>query len=323
MVRPCDFRPQGAELWSPHRTRAHAARTSRPASPPSRPGSAAAAGWSLNLPPASLDAATLAVTHQFATRRRPATSPAYRPAAPLFLPGSPPRSLRQGISTDEPASRWSASIKGTSYHVCNPAQRSLSTAFGTSAADPAGSMWHSLPSSPRAFEQSAGRTLIRPPSPQLAVTPCTPPPGPGAGPGTPLQLGMPPMGWRSWDAAAGTGWLAGGLSPRTPPATAARRLASPHPLLTDQSALSATPEGASSAVQVRTARLFARPKPERSATRAGRKKKRAGPQEPSPQEPRGSQEQSPGERPLSTTPDPEAEEQGGGGMRMGGGGDGE
>lgn len=171
MVRPSDFAPS-FELWSPHKPavipRAQSARRTRTANGapfPTRPtsaltyhsataASARAGSGSFTLSPAP------AISHQFATRRRPANSPAYREPAPPFRPGSPPRSLR-GFSTDEPSARWASALKRTSYHVCNPAQRSLSTAYGTSACDPAGSGWHSLPPASRPI---AGRRLaISPP----------------------------------------------------------------------------------------------------------------------------------------------------------------
>ena len=61
-------------------------------------------------------------SHQFATRRRPGTSAAYRAPPPENLPGSPPRSLRVGISTEEPGARWATATK-TPTCACLPRHR--------------------------------------------------------------------------------------------------------------------------------------------------------------------------------------------------------
>ena len=145
MVKPSDFSamhgrfPPSSALSS----------TLREASFFSRSGSDSGLPWVLNLPPAEASFSEAAwPTSQLAFRRRPCTSSAYARAPPASEPCSPPKSLQFAAAVDLPLAKWRPAQLESTYNILSPAQRSLSTSWGTSASDPAGAGWSSQPGTP-------------------------------------------------------------------------------------------------------------------------------------------------------------------------------
>ena len=172
MVRPSDYAnyhgrfPPTAEIWAAVRPRTS---STTPFSD---------LEWTLNLPPTP-DSLVRPPSHQLAHRRHAATSVVYQTPEHESRPGSPPKSLRVR-STEEPPRVWSPATKWPAYNVCNPAQRSLSTVWGTSAADKNGCGWHSRPVSSRLNRSAAVFGSMRWDSAEVASpVPQSPPGSPG------------------------------------------------------------------------------------------------------------------------------------------------